>query len=146
MTNENVSAQTGFKAAFIIGIVSICTFFLPALSIGLAILAIVLGVVKKEKKGLIFGGIGLALSLVFILFLSAFSEPTLDCSSDEAVRESIIEMTADMTEEEKARFIQTLSAINLLGQLEGEDVEEILDGMTVDEIYALAEEINRTYR
>lgn len=146
MTNENVPAQTGFKAAFIIGIVSIYTFFLPALSIGLAILAIVLGVVKKEKKGLISGGIGLVLSLELILLLSVFSEPTLDCSSEEAARESIIEMTADMTEEEKAHFIQTLSTINSLGQLGGEDVDEILDGMTVEEIYALAEVINRTYR
>lgn len=83
--------------------------------------------------------------------------PTLDTSNDEAMKASVDKMTAGMSEMESRRFRETLVGIRFVvvkhtfksGEAKDEAIRNIrnkMNGMTVDELYAFADEFHEKYQ
>ncbi|MFD2177802.1 DUF6694 family lipoprotein [Veronia pacifica] len=99
---------------------------------------------KKILKTLAFGAM--------VTLLTACGEPTLDTSSDKAMKASIQEIMTQLSQEEKTKFKNSIKQIYVVGTMSsfgtGESPEqarakvgEKLNGMTAEEIFALADEI-----
>ena len=97
--------------------------------------------------------IQLALVASVVFMLAGCGEPTLDTSSDEAMKESVQEIMADLSEEDQKRFKKTLTGIYMLAALSSmgdgnsEDakakINAKLDGKTAEEVFQFAEEIKK---
>lgn len=93
------------------------------------------------------------ITLSFMIFLlAACSEPTLDASSEEAMKESIQVIVDTLPEGKKKEFKEALRGIYMLGAMssvrtnksKAEILELVLaklDGRTADDVFALVEEI-----
>lgn len=92
------------------------------------------------------------LAAVLAASLAACGAPTLDTSSDEALKASTEEMMADLSPEDQQRFKQALAGFLMGGVLQqmgsGKSGEEVandvmkeLDGKTAEEIIAMGDEM-----
>ncbi|PXF62538.1 DUF6694 family lipoprotein [Kangiella spongicola] len=80
------------------------------------------------------------------LVLTACGAPTIDASSEAAMKESVEEMTKDMTEAEKTEFGMAIMSVSMKVAMENmgnpekaeEAVLEALDGKTVEEIIEMS--------
>lgn len=93
----------------------------------------------------------LSLGLVITL-LTACGEPTLDTSSDQAMKTSIQEIMAELPSDEQKRFKETIAGIYMLAIMPyfGNDaladqakarLDEELDGKNAEEIFTIAKKI-----
>jgi sugar phosphate isomerase/epimerase len=90
----------------------------------------------------------LFVALALTLTLAACGAPTIDASSEEAMKASVEEMTKDMTEAEKMEFGMAIMAVSMkagmsnMSNPEEADaaVKEALDGKTAEEIIAMSKE------
>jgi hypothetical protein len=91
--------------------------------------------------------LGLAISL-----LTACGEPKLDTSSDEAMKASLQEIMAELSQEEQEKFKKTIVGIYMLAAMAslGNDItadeakskiNERLNGKTAKEVFIMADEI-----
>lgn len=103
-TNQNLNTQPkenkSTNVSLVLGIIACCLFFIPFISIPLAILAIVLGIInRKEHKltGLILGIISIILVIIeviaLILFTGFLTREIIDGDFLEEIREIIEENT-----------------------------------------------------
>ena len=82
------------------------------------------------------------------LLLTACGAPTIDASSEQAMQESMEEITKDMTEAEKTEFGMAIMAVSMkvamsnMGNPEKaeEAVQDALDGKTAEEIIEMSKE------
>lgn len=92
--------------------------------------------------------------IILSVFLIACGEPELDTSSDQAMKESAKEIMSTLSSEDKNRFQKTVTGIYMMAgfaamgsNVSAEDarakVNEMLDGKTAEEIFALADEIKK---
>lgn len=90
----------------------------------------------------------LLIACAMTLFLTACGAPTIDASSEQAMQESMEEITKDMTEAEKTEFGMAIMSVSMkvamsnMGNPEKaeEAVQEALDGKTAEEIIAMSKE------
>lgn len=95
----------------------------------------------------------LVLAITTILMLSACGKPTLDTSSDEAMKESVQKIMADLSKDDQEKFKKTLTGIYMLGALaslgsdNAEDakakINAKLNGKTAEEVFQLADELKQ---
>jgi len=84
----------------------------------------------------------------FIFLLSACEAPTIDVSSDKAMKESMDEITKDMTEAEKAEFSLAFVQVSVKATMKNMDnpekaeeaLKEALDGKTAEDIIEMSKE------
>ncbi len=84
----------------------------------------------------------------FSFVLAACGAPTIDASSEEAMKASMEEVTKDMTEAEKAEFGAAMMAVSMKVAMENmsdkekaeEAMKEALDGKTAEEIIEMSKE------
>ena len=90
----------------------------------------------------------LLIACAMTLLLTACGAPTIDASSEQAMQESMEEITKDMTEAEKTEFGMAIMSVSMkvamsnMGNPEKaeEAVQEALDGKTAEEIIAMSKE------
>ncbi|AOE49604.1 DUF6694 family lipoprotein [Kangiella sediminilitoris] len=90
----------------------------------------------------------LFIAVSFSFILTACGEPTIDASSEEAMKASMEEVTKDMTEAEKAQFGTAIMAVMMKIAMENmsdeekaeEAMKEALDGKTADEIIEMSKQ------
>lgn len=84
----------------------------------------------------------------FAFLLSACGAPTIDASSEEAMQESMEEVTKDMTEAEKTEFGMAFMQVSMkvaMGNMSDpekaeEALKEALDGKTAEDIIEMGKE------
>ncbi|WP_223579720.1 DUF6694 family lipoprotein [Kangiella taiwanensis] len=90
----------------------------------------------------------LLIACAMTLLLTACGAPTIDASSEQAMQESMEEITKDMTEAEKTEFGMAIMAVSMkvamsnMGNPEKaeEAVQDALDGKTAEEIIEMSKE------
>ncbi|GAA4356084.1 DUF6694 family lipoprotein [Kangiella marina] len=90
----------------------------------------------------------LLVAFAMTLFLTACGAPTIDASSEQAMKESVEEMTKDMTEAEKTEFGMAIMAVTMKVAMQNmgnpekaeEAVQDALDGKTVEEVIEMSKE------
>lgn len=88
--------------------------------------------------GLLAGVIGVA---VFVMTGGTFGEPTIDGSSEQAMKRSLETIVADMTDKQKEELLGAMLAIQIYSAGDPDKVGERFDGMTADEVLAMAERL-----
>lgn len=89
---------------------------------------------------------------LIVLLGACQGERTFDTSSEDAMQASAKAMAADLPEAKKKKFKESIAGIYVIGSLKGtmegkddkavlEAINRQIDGLTVDEIIALAEKI-----
>lgn len=91
------------------------------------------------------------LTMATIFMLAGCGKPTLDTSSEEALKASVQEIMADLSKEDQQKFQKSLGGIYMLGALaslgnsDAEDaaakINAKLDGKTAEEIFEMADEL-----
>ncbi|RDX37265.1 hypothetical protein DZA50_02405 [Kangiella sp. HD9-110m-PIT-SAG07] len=90
----------------------------------------------------------LLIACAMTLFLTACGAPTIDASSEEAMKTSMEEITKDMSEAEKTEFGMAIMAVSMqvamenMGNPEKAEgaVQDALDGKTAQEVIEMSKE------
>lgn len=89
-----------------------------------------------------------------VLSLSGCGDPTIDSSSDEAMKKSVQNIMSELSEDDQKRFMKTIKGIYVIGALahmgKNTSKEEIkasinekLDGKTAEDIFVMASEMKK---
>ncbi len=92
--------------------------------------------------------------LAVALSLTACGKPTLDTSSDKAIKESVGIITSELSKDDQARFKKALIEIYMIGTLANlgnnkskdevkAEINTRIDGKTAEEIIELADELKQ---
>lgn len=95
----------------------------------------------------------LVVTITTIFLLSGCGDPTLDTSSDAALKESVSKIMADLSQDDQERFKKALTGVYMFGALAsmGSDnpeqarakIDEKLNGKTAEDIFQLADELKQ---
>lgn len=88
------------------------------------------------KWALIIVGV-IFLALFTLNFMICFLTPTFDCSSSKALEDSYTAILENMTETEKAEFVEAVNLIVEACKEHQQDIAKIIDGLSAEEVMTL---------